>query len=393
MKYILLITVLLIVGFSACDLDRIDPETASGSKFQTAVGTNGDDFPYAVLPNADGTFIVVGSTETDNSGLMQQMYIVKIDDKGNLVDQNTFGTPRNDKATAVCAAADGGYVMVGTTINVSQPTFDVYVLKVNAQLDFSWERTIGVLDTNEFAIGIVPNGTAEFLISYYSIPFTGGTNVNTNVVRINTNGVPQSNKKILSSPALFYSMTRTSDNKLVMAGSYNDGFGITSAYLAKFNEDGSTIWDVNYPEQALSDNYGNDLVETADHNIYMTGVADFSSEPQFFVAGYSAIGMPLKDTIWGGAQEDGLSALTVSNDDQLVVTGFSKSFSGTDQAYISKRNKTSGIEIWEKISSNALGGTDIQVCPDGGFVICAVGAGASTGDIVLIKTDKDGNFQ
>jgi hypothetical protein len=102
--------------------------------------------------------------------------------------------------------------------------------------------------------------------------------------------------------------------------------------------------------------------------------------------------MKLIDTQWGGANADELLGITRTLDGQVVTLGYSQSFSAKNEIYLSKRKKTDGTEIWVKhFAEQWVQGADVELCPDGGFIICTAQNGANA-NIILIKTDANGEF-
>lgn len=370
----------LTVLFFSCNLDKV--EEGNVAQFRTLLGGGGDETPLDVINTSDGGFVVVGSTSSFGNGL--QAYISKLDKDGNLEWERNFGGVLEDGAVAVTATSDGGYVFCGSTTNAGFES-DAYFVKVNAEGSTVWEKKIGVADSTEIAMGIVPIGSGDFLIGYLAV----GSNDRLQLLRINSNGVKVSDKFVRSLDFQPNKMIKTSDGKIVFAGSeYGAG---TVSYILKTTETGSYIWENRYP--TVPDNYtpGYDVVEMPDKSLVLAGsdLGGNTSDHDFNIVSFSEPGGFQFDEFWGGASADELYDIALSKDNELVVMGYSWSFSGTAEFYLSKRKATDGSKIWEKHFepiSAAYG--CMSACSDGGFVVC----GVTGGDIVVIKTDTEGNF-
>jgi hypothetical protein len=388
-----LLYVYLCVGMTmfSCDLERIEPNSGNATKFNTSVGGNGNDFPYDVLANADGSFIVAGRTQSFTADMNNQAYIVKVNSSGVLVDQNNFGFAGDDWAVSITPVSDGGYVFAGLTKDPVNFDFNLFLLKVNSSLDEVWRNTFGSSDSNEIAFGIIPTGTSDFMVGYTAQSNLGGTNIALKFLRINANGAKVSNKQGITGNFSMTDMIKTSDNKIVVTGLTFDNN--TQAYTAKFSEDGTYIWSKTYPQTNTNYTTPYGVVEMSDKSLFIAGSDLGGNDHDFMILGYSEIGMELTPFIWGGANADELLAVTKSQDGELVGMGYTTSFTSNSEIYISKRKQSDGSEIWAKhFGDSWTQGADIALCPDGGFIICT-GQNQPNADIVLVKTDSNGDFQ
>lgn len=386
--------VMILFSFCACDLDRIEPSTNTGSKFSTSVGGNSNDFPLDVLPLPDGTYIIAGRTQSFTADKNNQMYIVKVNAEGILIDQNSFGYDGDDWAVAVTPSSDGGFVLAGRTTNSLTFDVNIFVLKVDSKLDEVWRNSFGSEDSTEVAFGIVSTGTSDFLVGYTQSYISGGNSEPIRFLRINANGAKVFNRTSATPLAVIWKMIKTSDNKIVVTGGdYSQGK--TYTYTAKFSEDGSYIWSQTFLSPNQEGEFAYSVVEMNDKSLVIGGY-DYppgSGFPNFLTVNYSEIGMEQDNNIWGGANSDEVTAITKSTDGEIVVLGYTNSFSGSLEIYLSKRKKADGTEIWAKHFGDSwtLGG-DVELCPDGGFVL-VTGQNQPDADIVIVKTDANGEYQ
>lgn len=391
MKKILLILLPLLLTIPACDLDRIDDNaTGNATKFNTSFGGNGHDYPNDINANTDGTYIVAGSTTSFTSASNSDAYLSKVGANGILIWENHYGTPDYDDAQAVIPVSDGGFIICGSAAEPSNSYANIFLVKVNSAGTEVWRKIYGATDSLEVAFGIVPTGSGDFLVGYTTVYIFGTDNPKSiRFLRINANGSKVSDKLGATIDIYPTDMIKASDNSIVVSAVTDLG----QAYTAKFMETGSLIWDQVFPEigTIYAPSYG--VIEMDDKSLILGGSFLGSSDHDFMIISYTEIGMKLEEVIWGGANADELLGITKSQDDEIVVMGYSGSFSVNNEIYISKRRKSDGGELWAKHFGNlTISNGGVEACPDGGFVIFAAQF-QSDADIILIKTDPNGNYE
>lgn len=116
-------------------------------------GTN-NDRAHAVVQADDGGFVMSGFTESDDFDVntsrgSYDFWVVKVDDKGNLVWKNSFGGSGIERAQDIANTADGGFVITGNTfsndvdISKNNGESDIWLVKIDAAGELVWEKTFG----------------------------------------------------------------------------------------------------------------------------------------------------------------------------------------------------------------------------------------------------------
>jgi len=107
-----------------------------------AYGGKDDDEAHDIIATEDG-YILVGSTES--FGLNRKsVFVVKIDKKGKVVWQRTYGGNHDDEGYAITQSPDGGFVIVGKSESFSRSNgYDLYLFKIDAKGTLQWEQTYG----------------------------------------------------------------------------------------------------------------------------------------------------------------------------------------------------------------------------------------------------------
>ena len=146
-------------------------------------GGKGDDEANAVALTQDGGMVIAGYTESYGMGRTEKkrtlpggvvikiedassdLFVVKIDEKGNTIWRKTFGGEKNDRANAIVATKDGGCVAVGYTesFGSEEGRGKIYVVKIDRNGDKVWEKVFGNESLHE-ANDIVQTVDGGFLI-------------------------------------------------------------------------------------------------------------------------------------------------------------------------------------------------------------------------------------
>ena len=116
-------------------------------------GTNAEAGDEIIL-NSLNQIIILGITTsndgdvTGNHGGMD-VWIVKADTAGNLIDQKCFGGSANDFGTSLVQTTDGGYIISGITrsdngdVSGQHGAEDAWLLKVDSLFNLEWQHCYG----------------------------------------------------------------------------------------------------------------------------------------------------------------------------------------------------------------------------------------------------------
>jgi hypothetical protein len=126
--------------------------------WQKCLGGNKDDNAKSVRQNADGTYIVVGNTFSNNgnvsgnhstNGFSCDYWVVKLNSAGTIIFQKTFGGSLDETANSVMPTTDGGYIVAGNAestngdVTGNHGGYDAWILKLSAAGIIEWKKTFG----------------------------------------------------------------------------------------------------------------------------------------------------------------------------------------------------------------------------------------------------------
>jgi hypothetical protein len=115
--------------------------------------TDGDGRAYSIQQTLDGGYIVVGEKST-NSPSSYDLYLVKMDNLGNIQWEKTFGGSYHDKGFSVQQLMNGSYVMFGLNTYTSLNHRNAYLIMTDDQGNIS----------STFNIPINPNRELEKVV-------------------------------------------------------------------------------------------------------------------------------------------------------------------------------------------------------------------------------------
>ena len=127
----------------------------------------------AVIATADGGYLVLANTQSTDGAIEGKstsdydLWLLKFDQTHTLLWQKTIGHAGNDKGNKIVPASDGGFLIAGSTQDLSQGqnnTTQIWLIKIDAQANLLWEKTYGYqgIDT---AYDIIKTSDGGFLIS------------------------------------------------------------------------------------------------------------------------------------------------------------------------------------------------------------------------------------
>ncbi len=149
-----------LVGGIFGDIWLIKTNSSGDEEWSKTYGGTSMDSCYCVVQTVDGGYIIAGYKAMGSIGF-QDVLLIKIDENGNILLDETFGEIESDLGYCVVQIAEGEYVIVGFTASYGAGGFDVWLIKVSsseAEEWFSWGAVLLVL-------GVI--GVAAVLVAFF----------------------------------------------------------------------------------------------------------------------------------------------------------------------------------------------------------------------------------
>jgi hypothetical protein len=231
------------------------------------------DAGWKVLEAADGNFILAGETASFGEGGLDG-YLIKVDQEGNEIWSHTYGTPLNETITSVALTPDGGYYLVGNSVNPADIVADpgaagyggyagrsnIYIVRIDSEGNELWSQIIES-DNNVIAFAglSVPDGG---LVILSTIMFFPDLNNELYLLRLGDNGQTIWSRVLDDGSFSGYAMIPSSDGCFIITGTYaNPESWGTDVFLLKVDMDGNELWRTIYGDPARYED-GVSIIET-----------------------------------------------------------------------------------------------------------------------------------
>ncbi|MBN2378422.1 hypothetical protein JXM67_01285 [candidate division WOR-3 bacterium] len=161
----------LVVGFSGKgvsdgkDVYVLKVDTVGDTLWQRTYGGQGSEEAVSVIENPDGSFIIVGYTDSyppEDEGKDEDIFVLKLDVNGDSIWQNHYGGEGWQTGAAV-ASSSNGYVIIGSKGETAICERDVYFVELDADGNLLWDDTYGG-EGEDYSRDLVKSARGGYLI-------------------------------------------------------------------------------------------------------------------------------------------------------------------------------------------------------------------------------------
>jgi hypothetical protein len=196
-----------------------------------------DDMGYSLEQTTDGGYVIAGFK---GEPLEHDVFILRTDSKGDTIWTKTYGGRYDDVASSIQQTRDGGYIAVGhtTSFTVDQNP-DVYLIRMDSKGDTLWTRTYGdIYNDVGYAVRQLPDN-GYIIVGYTGREFVPGLRVDFDVYLIRTD----ENGNVLWTKTyggdemdIGVDVRMTIDGGYIVVGQTNSfGAGATDVYLLRLH--------------------------------------------------------------------------------------------------------------------------------------------------------------
>jgi hypothetical protein len=122
--------------------------------WERSFGGTGIEISQDLVKTEDGNYVVTGHTFSADTNISKNngesdIWMIKIDDSGNLLWETTFGGSQFDAAENVSLAGDGGFIISGNSkssdadLTENEGENDIWVIKTDANGTLIWQKNYG----------------------------------------------------------------------------------------------------------------------------------------------------------------------------------------------------------------------------------------------------------
>jgi hypothetical protein len=193
---------------------------------------------YSLIETSDGGYAIAGGYS-----LIDDFWLVKIDEWGNIQWNRTCGGEKDDHATSLVETSDGGYILAGCTESFGQGDEDFWLVKTDADGNMQWNRTYGGSDS-EKVYSMIQTSDGGYALAGDGL-----------LVKTDAYGNMEWNRTIIEEGAHALVLVQTSDGGYALAG---------RLWLMKTDAYGNIEWKQTYEETERGHNLSHGLVVTSD---------------------------------------------------------------------------------------------------------------------------------
>jgi len=316
-------------------------QTPPDTLWTQTFGGSGDDKPYSLQQAADGGYIIAGTTTSYGAG-GTDFWLIKTDENGNEEWNHAYGGSGWEVANSVQQATDGGYIVVGWAPSVDGH-FDSWLVKVDESGNEEWTQTYG--------------GTGSDLA---------------------------------------YSVQQTVDEGYIIAGITSTyGAGYRDCWLIKTDEYGNEEWNQTYGGSGDDEAYS--VQQTADGGYIIAGsTSSFGAGGKdFWLVKTDNYGNENWNQTYGGSDYDLAFSVQQTDDGGYIVAGFTSSYGAGSRDFWLVKTDNYGNEDWNQTYGGSYSeiAWSVHQTIDGGYIAAGYtnSYGVGVTNFWLLKTDENGN--
>lgn len=364
------------------------------AQFKWTVGGANTEEASSIIKTPDGGYAVAGKTLT--YGMPgPNMYVVKFSASGTLQWTKSIGGANTDGASSIIRTTDGGYAVAGSTSSFGAGDFDMYIVKLDANGNVQWSKTIGG-SAADYASSIIQTSDGGYAVSGNTKSFNAG-NEDIYLVKLSSGGSLQWSRRAGGTgDDLSGSLIQTSDGGYAVAGStLSYGSGFYDMYIIKFSSTGVPLW--SRAIGGTSGDFGGSLLQTSDGSYVLAGTTQSfgAGWADIYVVKISAAGSILWTRTIGSSNYDYGRGIVQATDGSFIIGGATASFGASgDDIYVVKLNSSGSVQWQRRVGGSGNDfGTSITLTADGYAVAGYTNSyGAGGTDIFVVKFDLSGNI-
>jgi len=241
----------------------------NGNKeWETTFNKDKDDIAYSIIQTKDGGYTIAGGTGRRNWGEVN-CWVIKLDAKGNVEWDNDFGGIGWDEIYSIIQIKDGGFIAAGSAWSKGAGRGDVYVAKIDKRGNLIWDKTFGGSDYDD-ARSIIQTDDGDYAIAGFTVSEDTG-NRDVWVIKLDKEGNKIWDKTLGgTSEDWANSIIQTKDRGYMVAGwTKSMGAGKTDVWIIKLNKKGDLVWDKTFG--GSEDDEAHSIIQTDDGGYAVAG--------------------------------------------------------------------------------------------------------------------------
>lgn len=382
-KVLLLLFVLLVVSGCSHSFEFKKPEFKQYVKFVRTYGGSKNEVATSVTKTSDLGYAVLGYTQSNNGDIKGKkdnsydLWVLKFSSDDNLEWQKTYGSSSDDKGNKIIQTTDGGYVITGYTkgndkdVSKNAGGKDLWLAKLNGKGTIVWQKSFGY-SGNDKGLSIIQT-TDGGLLLVGELDVSAKTQENAEhkgivywVIKLDKKGEKQWSKNFggnLTDSA--NSVAQLPDDGFIIFGSSNstntkiaNNKGSYDFKGVRVSKSGETIWEKNYGGTAADK--AQSITQTKDGNYLIAGstksndkdIVSNKGKSDAWIIKIDPYGKMLWQNTIGYANNDFANTVVTSTENGFILAGTSYSKSknienkGENDAWIFKVDESGKLK-WQ----------------------------------------------
>jgi len=378
--------------------------SAGAEQWATTCGGSNADRACRVQKTEDGGYIMAGSTLSFGAG-DNDLWLLKFDSNNDISWQKTYGGSGNDYAVDIrqvqhqlgvspSSTGAGGYIVVGTTYSFGAGESDIWVLRLDDDGNILWQKSYG---GSSFDFGTCVRQIADGYIVSGNTYSYGAGECDIWILQLDGDG------EIIQEKAYggtgfdwSFHLQQTPDGKYLIAGdTFSFGAGENDFWVLKLDKAGEISWQKTYGGSSFDWAFRLQQTETGGSIIGGNTFSFGAGEDDIWILELDNQGEIAWQNTYGGASFDWPASIQPISGGGYVVTGGSYSFgAGEDDLWVFKLDSQGNV-AWQKTYGGEKSdyATSIQPVDDGFIVVGSTSSsGAGKDDLLVLKLDNHGEI-
>lgn len=227
------------------------------------------NYDYTTLPNSmtecdNGDFIIVGRAfnKINNSSA----FAIRVASNGVMLWDKLYDTPFTQFFSSIATLSDGNFIAVGTfSYSIFAGDEYLWIVKLDNDGDILFQKAIGTVGIQSNGLGVCATKDGGYAIVAQSIPDGIPSSI---VLKFNAENNLEWQKTF--DVGIAHSIKQTMDGGFVLSGSKNiDNSLLCNPFILRLNESGDSLWLNIYNDYKIYVLLDSDVIENKNGNFTM----------------------------------------------------------------------------------------------------------------------------
>ncbi|MGG1675239.1 S8 family peptidase [Neobacillus sp. NRS-1170] len=303
------------------------------TEWRKNLGSDRWELGHSIMETKDGGYMVLGDSGKNEVDQKLDIYISKLSADGTVEWEKTYGKQGvYESGGSVVETADGGYLISANKV-VEGSKNEIYLLKIDIKGNLLWDKFYSKQETDLFSKIIKATSDGGFIIAGTQIAGASDQSYDFYLLKIKANGEVLWEKSYGNGSNIrdrFENILETASGDFIALGT-NESFEYLNPsdafptikddiYYSLIGKDGTIKWEKTIKEDGVSQALKS-LVKTPDGNYLAVGFTN-SQLPNLQVVKFSSTGEILLRKTYGGNKNETGFSIDNTRDGGFIVIGF-----------------------------------------------------------------------